>query len=68
VLEVAVIAHEKVRVAAGEFRAFKLVAKSRFTGSSKGGPGKLEGEGMHTYWYAPAARAVDKALSQSTSR
>ena len=68
VFEVAVIAHEKVRVAAGEFDAFKLVAKSRFTGSSKGGPGKLEGESMHTYWYAPTARAIVKSLSQSPYR
>ena len=68
VVEVEVVAHEKVRVVAGEFDAFKLTSKSRFTGLSKGGPGVISGESIATYWYAPAARAIVKSMSKSTYR
>jgi len=51
---VGVAAYEKVHVAAGDFDAFKLVAKGRWTS------GGLSGETTLTYWYAPAARAIVK--------
>lgn len=68
VVEVRVVAHEKVRVVAGEFDAFKLSANGTFRGLSRGGPGVLEGEFTSTYWYAPAVRAVVKSVSRSPYR
>lgn len=54
-VSVEVIAHEEVRVPAGEFEAFRLEAKgTRVTPS-------YTGEIRWTYWYAPAARAIVKA-------
>jgi hypothetical protein len=65
---VEVVAHETVRVVAGEFAAFKLEASGSFTGRSKGGPGVLSGEFRSTYWYAPSARAIVKSETWSTYR
>jgi hypothetical protein len=54
-VSVEVVAHEKVRVPAGEFEAFRLEAKgTRATPS-------YTGEIGWTYWYAPAARAIVKS-------
>lgn len=52
---VAVVGYEKVRVAAGEFEAFRLEAKgTRVTPS-------YSGEISWTYWYAPTARTIVKS-------
>jgi len=59
---VAVVGYEKVRVAAGEFDAFKLEAKGSYSGT--GG----EGNAIRKYWYAPAARAVVKGEYWDTYR
>lgn len=65
---VRVAAHEKVRVAAGEFDAFRLEAKGTIDGNSYGGSGQLRGETATTYWYAPAARAIVKSTNRNTCR
>jgi len=44
------------------------VATGQFKGLSKGGPGILQGESKATYWYAPAARAIVKSLSENAYR
>ena len=59
IVDVAVLGHEKVRVPAGEFDAFKLVATRRIRGIS-GINSQIDAETTTTYWYAPAARAVVK--------
>ncbi len=51
---VGVAGYEKVHVVAGDFDAFKLLAKGRWKA------GGLSGETTITYWYAPAARAIVK--------
>jgi hypothetical protein len=56
---VTVVGDEKVRVAAGEFDAFKIESKANFSGTSPDGP--VSAVGTATYWYAPAARAVVKS-------
>lgn len=61
VTDVMVVGHEKVAVVAGEFDAFKLEAKSRLSGISPI-KSKVDAETFATYWYAPAARAVVKAM------
>lgn len=66
--EVQVQAFEKVRVAAGEFDAFRIAASGRFDGRSRGGPGVLAGEFVATYWYAPSVRAIVKSTTTSTYR
>ena len=58
--EVAVIAYEKVKVPAGEFDAFKLVAKSAMRGIS-GINSTIDAENSQMYWYAPAANAIVKS-------
>ena len=55
---VTVIAHERVRVPAGEFDAFKLQANGRVGVNAPPGPGAMEETRM--YWYAPEARAIVK--------
>lgn len=65
---VRVVAHESVRVVAGQFDAFRLEAGGTFTGRSRGGPGHLSGEFKWTYWYSPAARAIVKSEMWSTYR
>jgi hypothetical protein len=64
VVDVAVVGHEKVRVPAGEFDAFKLVAKGIIRGVS-GINSQIAGETNTTYWYAPAARAIVKSVSHN---
>ena len=64
VVDVVVAGHEKVKVPAGEFDAFKLVAKAVIRGVS-GINSRIDGETSTTYWYAPAARAVVKSVSQN---
>jgi len=64
VVDVAVVGHEKVKVPAGEFDAFKLVAKGIIRGVS-GINSQIAGETNTTYWYAPAARAIVKSVSHN---
>jgi hypothetical protein len=54
---VMVIGHEKLRVAAGEFDAFKLEAKISFRVPPDG---PVTGVTAVTYWYASRARAIVK--------
>jgi hypothetical protein len=63
-IAVTVVAHEKLRVPAGEFDAFKLVAKGGIRGVS-GINSQIEAETETTYWYAPAARAVVKSVNRN---
>jgi hypothetical protein len=62
--DVAVVAHEKIRVPAGEFDAFKLEAKLVVRGIAGIGS-QVDGEITRTYWYAPAARAIVKSVSRN---
>ena len=64
VVDVAVVDYEKVRVPAGDFDAFKLVAKSVISGIS-GINSQIAGETSRTYWYAPAARAIVKSVAHN---
>jgi hypothetical protein len=61
IVDVVVVGHEKVKVPAGEFDAFKLAAKGSLHGVS---PIKsvYAGETTETYWYAPTARAIVKSV------
>lgn len=61
VVDVTVTGYEKVRVPAGEFDAFKLVATGSLEGIS---PINRQYGGVTptTYWYAPAARAVVRSV------
>ena len=61
IVDVAVVGHEKVRVAAGEFDAFRLVAKGSLHGTSPINS-QYGGETTETYWYAPAARTIVKSV------
>ena len=61
IVDVAVVGHEKVRVAAGEFDAFKLVAKGSLHGTSPINS-QYAGETTETYWYAPTARTIVKSV------
>jgi hypothetical protein len=58
--DVAIVGYEKIRVPAGEFDAFKLVAKSALRGISWINS-TIDAETTHTYWYAPAANAIVKS-------
>lgn len=64
IVDVAVAGHEKVAVPAGEFDAFKMVAKGRLSGTSPINS-EYAAETTTTYWYAPAARAVVKTISHN---
>jgi hypothetical protein len=64
VVDVTVVGHEKITVPAGEFDAFKLVAKGIIRGIS-GINSQIAGETNTTYWYAPAARAIVKSVSHN---
>ena len=55
------VGYEKLTVPAGEFEAFKLVAKGTLHGTSPINS-QYGGETIETYWYAPAARAIAKAV------
>ena len=61
VVDVAVMGHEKVKVPAGDFEAFKLVAKGKLGGTSPINS-QYDAETTTTYWYAPAARAIVKSI------
>ena len=60
-VDVAVVGHEKVNVPAGEFDAFKLVAKGSLRGTSPINS-QYAGDTTETYWYAPTARAIVKSV------
>ena len=60
IVEVTVISYEKMSVPAGEFDAFKLVAKERISGISPIGS-QYNAEATTTYWYAHAARTIVKS-------
>jgi hypothetical protein len=64
VVDVAVVGHEEVRVPAGDFHAFKIVAKGRIRGVS-GINSQIDAQTNATYWYAPAARAIVKSVSHN---
>lgn len=64
ITDVVVIGHEKVTVPAGEFNAFKLVAKGSLSGVSPINS-QYAGVVTTTYWYAPAARAVVKSVTHN---
>ena len=61
VVDAAVVAHETVRVPAGEFAAFKLEARGELSGQSPADT-FYAGHTTTTYWYAPAARAIVKSI------
>ena len=61
VVDVVVVAWEKIRVPAGEFDAFKLEAKAALRGIAGIGS-RIDAESSTTYWYAPAARAIVKSV------
>ena len=63
-VEVVVVAHEKVRVPAGEFEAFRLTSTETLGGTSPIGS-VYAGQATRTYWYAPSARAVVKMVAHS---
>jgi hypothetical protein len=63
-VDVAVVGHEKVKVPAGEFDAFKLVAKGSLRGTSPVNS-QYAGETTETYWYAPNARAIVKSVRRN---
>jgi len=64
IVGVEVVGHERVRVPAGEFDAFKLVAKGSLHGTSPINS-QYAGETTTTYWYAPDARAIVKSVSHN---
>jgi hypothetical protein len=64
IVDVVVIGHEKVTVPAGEFDAFKLLAKGSLSGVSPINS-QYAGETTTTYWYAPAARTIVKSVSHN---
>jgi len=67
-MSVTVVAYESVKVVAGDYEAFKLHGVGRFRGSSRGGPGILEGEFTSTYWYSPSVRTIVKSVVTSPYR
>jgi hypothetical protein len=64
VVDVEVIAHERIAVPAGEFEAFKLVSKGRVSGTS---PINSQYDAVitTTYWYAAAPRAIVKSVTHN---
>lgn len=64
IVDVEVVGHEKVSVPAGDFEAFKLMAKGNIRGVSAKGS-LVEPEVTSTYWYAPAARAIVKSITRN---
>ncbi len=63
-VDVTVLGYEKITVPAGEFDAFKLVAKEALSGTSPLNS-VYAGATTRTYWYAPAARGIVKLVSHS---
>ncbi len=64
VVDVEVVAHEKVQVPAGEFEAFKLISKGRVSGTSPINS-QYDAVIMTNYWYAAAARAIVKSVTHN---
>ena len=60
-VDVAVVAHERIQVPAGEFDAFRLAATGTLRGTSPINS-QYAGETTETYWYAPMARAIVKSV------
>jgi hypothetical protein len=60
-VDVTVVGHERVKVPAGEFDAFKLTAKGSLRGTSPVNS-QYAGETTETYWYAPVARTIVKSV------
>lgn len=60
-VDVSVVGYEKIRVPAGEFDAFKLVATGSLEGTSPINS-QYGGVTTTTYWYAPVARAVVRSV------
>lgn len=65
-MNVTVVGREKVRVAAGEFDAFKLEAKGKSGVEGASGAGSIDV--ARTYWYAPAARTIVKQETRNPTR
>lgn len=63
-VDISVVAHEKVKVPAGEFEAFRIAATEKLSGTSPINS-QYAGEITRTYWYAPAARAIVKTVSRN---
>lgn len=61
IVDVEVVAYERVSVPAGDFDAFRLVARASLQGTS-GIRSRIEGDTVTTYWYAPVARAIVKSV------
>lgn len=64
IVEVTVAGYERVEVPAGEFEAFRLVARGALHGTSPIGS-RYDGQTTSTYWYAPAARAIVKSIDHN---
>jgi hypothetical protein len=64
VVDVEVVAHERIAVPAGEFEAFKLVSKGRVSGTS---PINSQYDAVitTTYWYAAAPRTIVKSVTHN---
>ena len=64
VVDVEVVAHERISVPAGEFEAFKLVSKGRVSGTS---PINSQYDAVitTTYWYAAAPRAIVRSVTDN---
>ena len=64
VVDVEVVAQERIAVPAGEFEAFKLVSKGSLSGTS---PINSHYDAVitTTYWYAAAPRAIVKSVSHN---
>ena len=63
-VDVEVVAHERIAVAAGEFEAFRLVSKGQVSGTS---PINSQYDAVitTTYWYAAAARAIVRSVTHN---
>ena len=64
VVDVEVVAHERIAVPAGEFDAFKLISKGSLSGTS---PINSQYDAVitTTYWYASAPRAIVRSVSHN---
>ena len=64
VVDVEVVAHERIAIPAGEFEAFKLVSKGSLSGTS---PINSQYDAVitTTYWYAAAPRTIVKSVTHN---
>jgi hypothetical protein len=64
VVDVEVVAHERIAVPTGEFEAFKLVSKGWLSGTS---PINSQYDAVitTTYWYAAAPRTIVKSVTHN---